>query len=157
MCLAKLGVVGEEDRQALVTRVFVAYLKLMRKLQTSYWLEPAGSHGVWGLDDYQFLPFMFGSSQLIAHPDIRPGSMHVPDLLSKSLQDDFLYLSCVGFVLQVKKGPLAETSPMINDISGVATWSKVNQGMVKMYQAEVLSKLPIMQHFLFGSILQYPE
>ena len=64
-------------------------------------LEPAGSHGVWGLDDYQFLPFMFGSSQLIAHPDIRPGSMHVPDLLSKSLQDDFLYLSCVGFVLQV--------------------------------------------------------
>ena len=28
-------------------------------------------------------------------------------------------------VLQVKKGPLAETSPMLNDISGVPTWSKV--------------------------------
>lgn len=27
--------------------------------------------------------------------------------------------------MQVKKGPLAETSPMLNDISAVPTWSKV--------------------------------
>ena len=27
--------------------------------------------------------------------------------------------------LQVKKGPLAETSPMLNDISAVPSWAKV--------------------------------
>lgn len=37
MSLAKLGILCEDDRQALVTRVFVAYLQLMRKLQTTYW------------------------------------------------------------------------------------------------------------------------
>lgn len=32
-CLAKLGVVGTDDAQALVTRVFARYLQLMRKIQ----------------------------------------------------------------------------------------------------------------------------
>ncbi|MGH0188132.1 UNVERIFIED_CONTAM: hypothetical protein FKN15_028074 [Acipenser sinensis] len=64
-CLCKIGVLRVDDQLAIVFRVFDRYLKLMRKLQKTYRMEPAGSQGVWGLDDFQFLPFIWGSSQLV--------------------------------------------------------------------------------------------
>ncbi|RMZ54409.1 hypothetical protein APUTEX25_001985 [Auxenochlorella protothecoides] len=120
----------------------------MRRLQTTYWLEPAGSHG------------------LVDHGDITPGSIHNPAVLQDG-KEEYMYLSAVAFVKQasppgqgkgtVKKGHLAETSPMLNDISGLPSWTRVNAGMIKMYQAEVLSRLPIMQHFLTGNLLPFQQ
>ncbi|KAG9306712.1 hypothetical protein G9A89_004259 [Geosiphon pyriformis] len=129
LCLEKLGLIGPDDYQGIVLRVFQKYLEVMRNLQFQYWLEPAGSHGVWGLDDYHFLPFLFGSAQL----------------MSMELRDPMI----------VKTASLEWNSPMLNDISGVKTWKKVNEGMIKMYKAEVLGKLPIMQHFMFGSLISF--
>ncbi|KAG8229132.1 hypothetical protein J437_LFUL009721 [Ladona fulva] len=64
-CLFKIGALNSNERQAAIFRIFNRYLELVRKLQLVYRMEPAGSHGVWSLDDYQFLPFIWGSSQLI--------------------------------------------------------------------------------------------
>lgn len=33
---------------------------------------------------------------------------------------------------------------------------QVNQGLFKMYQVELLSKFPIMQHSLWGSLIPFP-
>ena len=45
-CLDLIGFIQPTDYQAIVTRVFTKYLEMVRKLQTVYNLEPAGSHGM---------------------------------------------------------------------------------------------------------------
>ncbi len=73
---------------------------LMRKLQTTYNLEPAGSHGVWGLDDYHFLPFALGASELIDHPDIIPDSIH-NDKIVDANAEKYIYIGCIKFIKTV--------------------------------------------------------
>ncbi|RLN71615.1 hypothetical protein BBJ28_00007489 [Nothophytophthora sp. Chile5] len=140
------------DFPALVLRLFVTYLALMRRLQKLYMLEPAGSHGVWGLDDYHCLPFYFGSAQLIGQEEILPESVH-DDAVLQAHHTEYLYLDAIKFIKEVKAGsPFAETSPMLNDISALPTWEKTNGGMLKLYEGEVLKKLPVIQHLRFGSL-----
>ena len=92
----------------------------MRVLQQLYWLEPAGSHGVWGLDDFHFLPFLWGSAQLksqsnityatttslhtnwnLGHKYIKPKSIHDPDIISE-FSADYMYLACIKFINSVR-------------------------------------------------------
>lgn len=91
-CLDKIGVLTPADYESAVHEVFNTYIKLMRKIQTIYWLEPAGSQGVWGLDDHHFLPFLFGAAELINHPVAKlPNAIHNQDLLD-TYGDDYMYL-----------------------------------------------------------------
>ncbi|PLW17112.1 hypothetical protein PCANC_14619 [Puccinia coronata f. sp. avenae] len=52
--------------------VYQKYFNLCRKLHRVYNLEPAGSKGVYGLDDYFHVVYIFGSAQLLNHPTITP-------------------------------------------------------------------------------------
>ncbi|XP_050296075.1 serine/threonine-protein phosphatase 2A activator-like [Anthonomus grandis grandis] len=149
--LYKIGFLRETDFAATACKVFVKYLILARKLQQTYRMEPAGSHGVWSLDDYQFVPFIWGSSQLIQHPQIEPQMFLKPEIFNK-YADDYMFLSCIKYINEVKTGPFAEHSNQLWSISGVASWTKINGGLIKMYKAEVLSKFPLVQHIVFGSL-----
>lgn len=83
--------------------------------------------------------------------------------------------------LQVKTGNFAEHSNQLWSISSVDTWNKINSGLVKMFQKEVfnnnlltwmseffecisclslfqlLAKFPVIQHVMFGSILEFKK
>lgn len=167
-CLWKLDIFPPNSERSIVTGLIHPYLILTRRLILLYSLEPAGSHGVWGLDDHSFLPYIFGSAQLgpPIHPSStlkaptegsRPSAPAPSTVTDKKLVRDLaegnLYFSAIQFIYDVKRGPFWEHSPILYDISGLKDgWGKINKGMLKMYAAEVLGKFPVVQHFPFGSL-----
>ena len=139
-----------------VNKIFRKYLKLCRKIQITYRLEPAGSKGNYGMDDFQFCCYIFGSAQLRENSEnILPEDYTIADRCAR-YKNKYMLFEAVDFIHNVKSGPFAEHSNQLWNISSVTLWEKMHQGMIKKYAAEVLSKLPIMQHFYFGSIFPKP-
>mmetsp|Transcript_8738 Transcript_8738/g.28098 ORF Transcript_8738/g.28098 Transcript_8738/m.28098 type:complete len:294 (-) Transcript_8738:1354-2235(-) len=134
-CLYSLGIFVKDDFSSLVNFVFKEYVKLVRKLQRVYRLEPAGSRGVWGLDDYTFLSFYWGAAQLVGH--FSPNSVRDEKILKEN-SDDFLYFSSIKYIKEMKSGPLSETAPILYDISFLPTWKKINSGLLKMFKVHSL-------------------
>ncbi|KAH9907506.1 serine/threonine-protein phosphatase-like protein 2A activator 1 [Xylariomycetidae sp. FL2044] len=175
-CLWKLGAFqdgkanGDIERN-IVLGIFEPYLRVVRRLILTYTLEPAGSHGVWGLDDHSFQPYIYGSAQLtraITDADPMPleGSLFRAPKPKSVVKAEYveeerkrnMYFSAIGFINDVKKGPFWEHSPILFDISGIKDgWGKINKGMIKMFNAEVLSKFPVVQHFPFGSLFSWEQ
>lgn len=144
-----------DDFPSIVLEVFFDYILFARQIQLTYNLEPAGAHGVWGLDEYHFLPFLFGAGQLIKNPDIFPSSIHDDRVLADN-EKEYMYLSCIKYVKSVKTGGrFSEYAPMLDSISNVPLWEKVAKGLIKMYEDEVMKKFVVVQHFYFGSILPF--
>lgn len=134
--------------------ILPAYLKLVRHLQTYFRMEPAGSHGVWSLDDFQFVPYIWGSSQFVGTGLCNPSDIPNREIAEKEANSNLLF-SCINYIYRVKTGPFAEHSSCLESLSRVPNWEKVNSGMIRMYKGEVLDKFPVVQHFLFGQLLTF--
>jgi hypothetical protein len=155
-CFYALGLFEQKDFPAIVFKVFYTYILLTRKCLKQYGLEPAGSQGVWSLDDHHFLIFYFGSSQLRGHKWIKPSSLKDRDLIEDNYSK-YIYIDGVRNIYLNKNGPFSEHSPVLHSITSVPHWEKVNGGMMKMYKDLVIGKFPVMQHFLFGNIMSFQD
>ena len=75
-------------------------MELVRKLQKIYNMEPAGSHGVWSLDDFQFLPFIFGSSMMNGDPKVEPRHFVISEYIEK-FKSEQMFFGCVAYITSV--------------------------------------------------------
>ena len=154
-CLFNVGVFDlKNDKAAVGLIVFSSYMNLARKLQTTYRMEPAGSQGVWSLDDFQFVSFIWGAAQFRNGNDVVPPKSISDYEKAEQMKDDYHFFACIHYISQVKTGPFAEHSNQLWNVSGVPSWDKVYIGLIKMYRAEIISKFPVIQHTYFGSIFR---
>jgi len=186
LCLFKLGIFGYNNNNKssslnpspdimapVALSITTQYLQVCRGLQVEYMLEPAGSHGVWGLDDYHCLPFYIGACQLQDPTkyysssstalgsiiqqvgEIKPSIIHKEEVLQSDLASVFMYLGCIRFVKSLKSNvPFFESSPMLNDISHLQDWVKVSSGLLRLYEGDVLDRISVVQHFVFGDLFK---
>lgn len=163
-CLCKIGLYGSKTASPsasamapVALSIVSVYLSVCRGIQKDYMLEPAGSHGVWGLDDYHCLPFYIGACQMLnpcyEDREYAPSSIHNDDLLKSKEGEEMMYFQCIRYIKSLKRGvPFFESSPMLDDISNLPNWSKVSGGLLRLFEGEVLDKKPVVQHFVFGNI-----
>lgn len=155
-CLCILGLLEPSDSQAIVFDVFWDYWDLIVTIQEKYHQEPAGSHGAWGVDDYVALPFVFGSSQLIDHPEVTPLNV-IDENVSKSYADNYIYCKWIAYIYRVKRGAFFEHSRMLYSIRNLPHFTKLNGGMLKMYKGEIMDRFLVLQHFRFGKLLKWQD
>lgn len=130
--------------------IFKQYYNFVKDIIITYNLEPAGSHGVWGLDDNFHFSYIIGSAQMMAEPICTPKDSLA--CVKNNLDNDNFLLWNVRFIKEVKGlRNFHEHSPVLHDIlHNIKTWDKINMGLYKMWIDEVLLKFPVVQHFYFG-------
>lgn len=99
--LYKIKALTEKDNLHTGLKIFNAYLIFVRRLQLTYRMEPAGSHGVWSLDDYQFVPFIWGSAQLAVNSPIEPHHF-LEDEVIERYKNEYIFIGCIDYITQVR-------------------------------------------------------
>lgn len=149
-CLEAHKIFTIDQRTNVIHSIFKHYIAVTRTIQQHFRLEPAGSHGAWGLDDYCFLPFLWGAAEL------RCGNSTPRIILEhEAFSQGGLFLDSCAHVRMLKAGPLQRVSPFLASLSDVRSWTKVTEGLLKMYCVECLDKFQVMQHFHFGTTLSF--
>lgn len=121
--LIRGGYLNSTTYSSIVCHIFPQYFAICRSVQEIYSLEPAGSRGAWGLDDFHFLPFLLGAHQFLNQDLILPSDSIVPGMVF-ARRNSFLYFEAVARIIETKTtAPLHETSPTLWGISGAADWS----------------------------------
>lgn len=113
-----------------VPAVLTEYFRIVRLFIKKFNVEAAGSRGCWSVDDHLLLPYLFGSSEYFSSP--------IP---CEDVESGMFWEAC-----------LENNSPVLRNIRKLP-WAKINVGMIKLYEEEVLGKTVVTQHFIYSDLL----
>ncbi|ELA46349.1 hypothetical protein VCUG_02154 [Vavraia culicis subsp. floridensis] len=142
----QLAILSIDDMEG----IFQKYFQVVRSLIYKFNLEPAGSHGPWVIDDYHFMPFLFGSAQLI------DTKLTFTDLF-KNENSHLLYSEAVLFCIKHKcrfvKTDFRKHSAALYSIKDI-DWKSINERVMEMIDEEVMGRDVVTQHFIYSKYLR---
>lgn len=116
------------------------YFRIVRKAINKFNIEPAGSLGIWGVDDFQLLPFLLGSAEMAA-TGIRLGSTMG------------CYKEAEEYVRKTKGRHFERDATFLASFR-TKKWGDVNRILNRKYYENVLNRSVVVQHFIFCEFLE---
>ncbi|EDW84328.2 uncharacterized protein Dwil_GK14079 [Drosophila willistoni] len=154
--LFEAEILDEDDLAASALLLFDRYLKFVRRLQVLYNLYAAGRHGAYSLDDFQFVPFLWGCAQLSYNAPFVPNRMLDADVVSE-YKKDYMLMGCVGHISDTKDGTFAMHSSQLWCIASLSSWNELYGGLLDMYDKVVLRQFDLMQLARFGQLISFDK
>lgn len=130
-------------------QIWKKYFQVIREFIFKFNIEPAGSNGIFAIDDYSFLPFYFGSAELIK-TEMKFENLFEPE------NSNLLYAEAVNFCKRHKcklmKSSFSKHSAVIYELRK-HDWQNINDIMMKMIREKVFGRSVVMQHFKYSEYL----
>ncbi|KCZ81557.1 hypothetical protein H312_01010 [Anncaliia algerae PRA339] len=136
-----------DDKKVKLNEVFLTireYFRIVRYFIAKFNVEPAGSKGIWGLDDYQLLPFLLGSAEL------RGTNVTFDELIGNN---EYCFGEALNYVIEVKGKEISAHSPLLYSYKE-HNWDKVNNLIFKLYDESIFKNNVVNQHFIYSEHLK---
>lgn len=143
LCFLKCLVDKNEMQLNEVFLTLKEYFRVIRLFIKKFDVEPAGSKGTWGLDDYQLLPFILGSGEL------RGNKITFFELIDNS---DYCFGEALNYVIEVKGKDISVHSPLLYSYKDYE-WDKLNLILLEMYDESIFRNKVVNQHFIYTDLL----
>lgn len=98
--LFKIHALDERDTLYVGLKIFNVYLQFVRRLQLTYRMEFAGSHGVSSMGYNQYVPFIWGSAQLSVKEPFETNRFLETDVIER-YKNEYYFIGCIDHIRQV--------------------------------------------------------
>lgn len=131
LCYLYEKTMRNEIKLCNVFSVLKKYFRVIRKYLQKYNVEAAGARGCWSIDDYQLLPYLFGSAENFE--------------LRRSITTIFegAFYEAWSF---------RRPTELLKSICTM-DWPFINNRLIDMYDKEVFNKKVVTQHFIYSKYL----
>lgn len=142
------------DRPAAALMLFARYLGCVRRLQYMFSLRPAGFHGPYSVDDYQFVAYLWGAAQLCYDAPFKPKEMLDASVLDR-WRNVYLLMGSIAFVADTKSEEFVTHSSHLWSIAALGTWTQIFNGLHNMYIKSILNEFHMLRNVFFGDLMSF--
>ncbi|XP_016972084.1 serine/threonine-protein phosphatase 2A activator [Drosophila rhopaloa] len=151
--LFRAGILLAKDTVAAALLLFDRYIHLVRRLVATYAL-PIAKDPMCSIDDYYFLPYLWGAAQLSLEAPFTPMQCDLARVVEGHRQD-YMMVDLIEHLQKTRGGQLSQVAFQLWSILSMPTWPQVYRGFERNYIDQVLCSTQTVQQAIFCELMSF--